>query len=131
MEEWSAHSLLLALCLWMRRARDDHNHHMLTQQRGWQLHVCNMLNGSGGPDRTSHALCLQLLSEHLVACLQCTHASDEPWAEVRGPLTAIGAPLGHALVTPWSPPGHHMVPTCMVPTCSPIGHLTWSPPGPH
>ena len=42
-----------------------HNHTMLTQQ-GWQLHVCNMLNGAGRPDLTSHVICVQLLADHVV-----------------------------------------------------------------
>lgn len=73
------HSMLLAICLWLRRSDHSSHHIMLTRQFGWQLPVCNMLNGSRGPDRTSHALCLQLLSEHVVASLL---TDDDGLAEV-------------------------------------------------
>ncbi|KAL3914414.1 MAG: hypothetical protein SGPRY_007633, partial [Prymnesium sp.] len=73
------HSMLLAICLWLRRSQSNSNHTMLTAQRGWQMHVCHMLNGSGGPDGTSHALCLQLLSEHTVAAMMM---GEDSWAEV-------------------------------------------------
>lgn len=59
---------------------------MLTRQLGWQLPLCNMLNGSGGPDRTSYALCLQLLSEHIVSALT---TDDGGWHEVVRTVTYI------------------------------------------
>ena len=41
-----------------------------------------MLNDAGGDDRACHALCLQLLSEHIVACLKIGVAGGDGWRDI-------------------------------------------------
>ena len=74
------HCMVLNLSLWLHHSPEAQNHLMLMQQLGWQLPVCTILNGTSDPDRASHALCVRLISEHMVAAIW--HPGDEGWAEV-------------------------------------------------
>jgi hypothetical protein len=74
------HCMVLNLSLWLHHSPEAQNHLMLMQQLGWQLPVCTILNGTNDPDRASHALCVRLISEHMVAAIR--HPGDEGWAEV-------------------------------------------------
>ena len=66
------HTLVLNLSLWLRHASEGRNQAMLSQQLGWQLPICTILNGvAGDPDAerasASRALCVRPLSEHLMS----------------------------------------------------------------
>ena len=85
-------SLVLNLSLWLRHSTGALNQALLTNQPGWQLPICSMLNGSGDDtEDMTFALCVRLMSEHLVSTMRRASAAvtthgvtgcEEGWAEV-------------------------------------------------
>ena len=83
------HAAMLNASLWLRHSHDASNHSLLTQQAGWQLPICSMLNDAGGceSDGATQALCIRLLAEHMISVIrQPTEAS---WAEAQLSISFI------------------------------------------
>ena len=73
-------STMLKLSVWLRSS----HHLLLTQQPGWQLPLCSMLNDvSADSDAATTALCVRLLAEHVVAALRQSGEAQAGWAEVQ------------------------------------------------
>ena len=80
-------AFLLNLSLWLRQSHGEQNQAMLAEQAGWQLPICSMLNGTGDTDAATHDLCVQLLSEQMVASMRMP--MEEGWPELQRSIAFI------------------------------------------